>query len=166
MPPQSRLTRQSFQPRRGRRLSEWLSFTSVIETEVATATAILFGSISSAALSEIIPLTMIRVRGRLSVKSLVGHTVGAYGICVVQEAARAIGITAIPLPWSDASNDAWMYHQFVESLTPTTFNLNMEIDSKAMRKMEDGDALVFVFENAGLNSVDFNANQRILYLVS
>ena len=77
---------------------------------------------------------------------------GAFGLCVVTQQATAIGVTAVPSPYTDQDSDVWFVHQFWAAAwkfntsgaaSPTVY----QFDSKAMRKVEDGQDLISVFEN-------------------
>ena len=73
-------------------------------------------------------------------------------MCVVSDQAEAIGITAIPTPITDIESDLWYLHQFFLGdflfLTSAGFNsptgVEKSIDSKAMRKVNDGQDVVLV----------------------
>ena len=103
------------------------------------------------------PFTVTRTRGLIwlasdqEAASEVVH--GAYGLAVVSAQAVAIGVTAIPTPIIDQSSDLWfLYQQVVSAVSanaPTGGEVGrvFEFDSKAMRKVEDGQDVVAVFEN-------------------
>ncbi len=80
---------------------------------------------------------------------------GAYGLAVVSDEALAIGVTAVPTPVTDSSSDLWLLHQWLMSQFIVTSAIGSEsvyqqidIDSKAMRKVEDGQDIAFVGELA------------------
>ena len=95
---------------------------------------------------------------------------GAFGMAVVKEPARAIGITAIPTPIDESSDDSWFLHQFVHARYHvdvdgnTELFFDVEIDNKAMRRLEDGDAVVAVWEN-GPVGVLVNMQARLLIML-
>ena len=80
--------------------------------------------------------------------------VGAIGMAVVSEQASAIGVSAVPTPATDAASDLWFLHQFLMSdftfVTGTGFDASggrtYSIDSKVMRKVDDGQDIVIVGE--------------------
>ncbi len=79
---------------------------------------------------------------------------GAFGMAVVSEQAEAIGVTAVPTPVTDANSDLWFVHQWlmneVSVVSAVGFNEDGAhqylIDSKAMRKVEEGEDVVGVAE--------------------
>jgi len=104
-------------------------------------------------------LTVVRTRGNLSV--LAAGTAGdscdwACGIGMIPAVTGAAGGAAIPLPYTDAGWDGWLWHQFGSVLVPTaslaqeiTTNAAIQIDSKAMRKWETSERAMFLaFEMA------------------
>ena len=82
---------------------------------------------------------------------------GAVGLAVVREAARAVGVTALPGPIFDSAADLWQMHQFYmgrfEFVTASGIAqrslYQVDLDSKAQRKIVDGDALVLMLESPG-----------------
>jgi len=88
----------------------------------------------------------------------------AIGFAVVSEQAAAAGVASVPTPVTDAASDHWFLHQFLMSqfllADATGFvepaGRGYSIDSKAMRKVDDGDQAIIVVEmdssvSAGLN---------------
>ena len=97
----------------------------------------------------------------------------AFGLAIVDAAAFAIGITAIPHPFSDSDWDGWLWHWqgslYGPSSTVTNAagpaNVRIPIDSKAMRKWKQFDALVGVAEfgtEVGAAVITAKLNTRIL----
>ena len=79
---------------------------------------------------------------------------GAVAGCTVREDARASGV--FPNPFSDAGDDMWFYHQFFASViddrgtdSDLLMSQNYPVDSKAQRKVADGDSIVFVGQGGG-----------------
>jgi len=107
------------------------------------------------------PSTILRNRGILAITPQAGSADleidGAYGIAVVTDVALALGITAIPGPFTESSWTGWMVHQFfhyqldvttdVGRVGGTGFSRQYEIDSKAMRKMGDSERMVEIVES-------------------
>jgi len=95
-----------------------------------------------------------------------------FGMMIVTEDAFAVGITAIPGPGTDSSNDwfVWqpMYNrrQVVTSIGITDpSGTQYTIDSKAQRVFEIGTRIVLVGENlnpGGTGGLSLNFNLRIL----
>ncbi len=118
--------------------------------------------------------TLIRTRGIISIKTdqaVTGEVqLGAFGLAIVEDRARAVGIAAVPIPGTNAADDAWFVHQFVvakyDLVTAVGFDPNMVtqyvIDSKAMRKITDN-AMVAVFENQGATGFDTSIQLRFLF---
>ncbi len=111
----------------------------------------------SAAFLELRPFTMVRNHLFLSLQS--DQTIAtedqqaAFGTCVVSDQAQAIGVTAVPTPLTDLSSDLWllwafMQHSFMFSANgiASPFNTWKDVDSKAMRKVEDGQDVIDVIE--------------------
>ncbi len=126
---------------------------------VATTGVSLVTSLNAAALA-FRPFTVIRTRGvlwsrsdQISASEDYG---GSYGRAVVSEQASAIGITAVPTPTTDSASDLWHVYEFLigrmafgSTASFTDVGHERIIDSKAMRKVEDGQDLVGVVEGPG-----------------
>ena len=124
-------------------------------------------------------LTLIRTRGVIQLITTsndiaLGGFTGAFGICIVSEDAFAVGATAVPDPVADSGWDGWLWHQFFSLLQGSVFsaqvsagsgNLQIEIDSKAMRKMRGEDLLILVgeFLESGVASMSVVADTRMLF---
>ncbi len=169
----SRQTRQSFQPAKAKRLSEWAAVVFTDEVAIAGASAVLIASFSSASLVTVTPSTLIRIRGLLTWRSdqvaAAEDTLGAVGIALVKERARNAGIASLPQPISDASDDVWLWHQFVwashSGAAGGHDNMRMQVDGKAMRQIEDGDAIVITAETAGADGASVTLGSRFLFLL-
>ena len=139
-----------------RRSTQWIASTA--ETAVSTLAAASVVLDQSFAFAE--PATVIRIRGQLWIRSdtlsASEEPFGAIGMAVVTDQALAIGVTAVPTPITDQSSDNWfLWQPFAQSiafLDATGMNFNrfaqFELESKAMRKVDDGKAVVVVLENA------------------
>ena len=141
---------------------------NAIQAITASSTVIL-GSGSAALVDGVI---LVRVRGAfqafLSVADAVGSGYhGAFGLAVVDNAAFAIGVTAMPEPVTDMQENVWLYHQFFDIHNPTVTldegssaaAVRLEVDGKAMRKLAVGDtiaAILQVFEST-------NAEMRVFF---
>ena len=122
-------------------------------------------------------ITLVRTRGyvRLVITSgdvaLSGFS-GAFGICVVTNDAFAIGVTAVPTPLDDVDWDGWLWHTLFVLHLPAAFAAtdgvvavkDIEIDSKAMRKIGINDtiALVGEFVEVPVSIMSVRADTRIL----
>jgi len=146
-----------------RRETAWLGGVTVRSTLAAGSTSILQSSLNAAALASR-PFTVIRVRGVMFVKSDQAAANEfqdvAYGNAVVSDQAVAIGVTAVPTPDTDDASDLWFVYKRIlnEMLFSDATGINSpygifgEFDSKAMRKIEDGQDLVEVVETGPLSS--------------
>ncbi len=102
--------------------------------------------------------TIVRTRGMVSVgfqaHSVDVIVVGVMGMAIVSDQAFAIGVTAIPGPFDQAEWDGWLvWRSFSHQLDVTTDVgrliplLNFEVDSKAMRKVSEGETVVVVAQS-------------------
>ena len=135
------------------RLTEWSTYGGA-SAGVASGGATLISSISFED-----PGTLIRTRGIISVAPQAFGAdllvTGCYGAGIVSAEALAVGITAIPTPVSDADWGGWMviepFSLRVEFSDATGIvvpaSVQVPIDSKAMRKVEPNEAVVFVAES-------------------
>jgi len=124
-------------------------------------------------------LTIVRIRGEilfgLTVTGVLldGFRQVAAGLCIVNENAFNVGITAIPGPISDIGWDGWLWYWtgalFAANTTPSgnlgTEVARMVIDSKAIRKQKESDVLVAVVDTAsidGTTNLEVRFNSRML----
>jgi len=141
-----------------RRETLWIGDTATTPVGLAGAnTAVLINSLGALALA-LRPFTIVRTRGVVVVRTdqiAASEDVDlAYGQVVVSDQAVAIGITALPTPSTDSDSDLFfVYERLMNSFffgTGVGFDGKMfverEIDSRAMRKVEDGQDLVAVAE--------------------
>ncbi len=122
------------------------------------------------------PLTIVRTRGMMSYiptdPSLNGRLAGAIGMGVVSAEALAIGVTALPGPFSNADWGGWFVWRSFAGVWDVTTDIGraitsftMEIDSKAMRKVDANSALVVVVESQGGNGLSvFDGTRHLLKL--
>ncbi len=141
--------------RRGvvRRESLWL-FKTVTAVTMTVPGGTVALSLNAAALL-LRPFTIVRTHMQIALRSdqsaAIETQVAAIGIAVVSDEAVAVGVTAVPTPVTEAGSDLWMLHQFIyadeSQLTDRTRSGQfMSLDSKAMRKVIDGQDLVTVTE--------------------
>ncbi len=122
-------------------------------------------------------LTLIRTRGQLNLHfdptSINDVLEVGVGMALFSTDAFAAGVASLPGPLSDADYD-WAYHRMVmfstftatESDTSIQQNLNIEIDSKAMRKMNSSQTLGWVVEgiiHSGGGTFDVSLVARHLF---
>ncbi len=151
----------SFRPASKKRQTEWsLCSISTGYSTIAASSKVLMVVFPAAMLSPESPATIVRTRGVLSIRPVetaIDRTlVGAVGFGIVNTVAGALGITALPGPSAQCSWAGWFVWQtFIEQFFITTdvgwdfASKSFTIDSKAMRKFKEDEALVVVIENAG-----------------
>ncbi len=152
--------RSVFTRRAGRSVRETL-WVKIAETSTALAGAgsgVLFGGYSADVLA-LRPFTIIRTRLLFHVASdqvaATEDRLTAIGMAIVTDQALAAGIASVPTPMVDAASDAWFLWAasaghfvlgtavgFLEAGGPA-----QQVDSKAMRKVEDGLDIATVIEN-------------------
>ncbi len=105
------------------------------------------------------PATIVRIRGMLSIELQTYAAdldiAGAVGMGIVSAEAFAAGVASVPEPFTDADWGGWMMwrsfaHRFeFVSNTGSFFpaEWTMEIDSKAMRKVDNNEVLIIVAES-------------------
>jgi len=118
-------------------------------------------------------ITIRRTRGLLSIASdqsaAIEETIGAFGACVISDHAQGVGISAMPDPANDISEDLWaVYVPFMQigelsSVSGAESAMAYPFDSKAMRKLPTGYSYVFVLaNNHPSHSLQFAVNIRVL----
>ena len=145
-----------------RRESLWFSIPAVRTTDAAAGAATIISSLTVAALS-LRPFTIVRTRMEILAVSDQTGAVEDYqagiGLAVVSDQAVAAGITAVPLPFSDLGSDLWfaielIFGQFV-FVSGIGFQdstgVHRTLDSKAMRKVEDGQDIIITSEASALS---------------
>ncbi len=156
--------RRSF-PRGGRQVREtlWLGIDEVVQTLASANTAALINSLNAAALA-LRPFTITRTVGFFGVRSDQTATSetydGAVGMAVVSDQASAIGITAVPTPWTDLGSDLFFTHQMLMGrfldLTAAGFEMNaltwIQYESKAMRRVNEDQDIVVTVEGSSLSA--------------
>ena len=156
---------------RQRRATQWLGSapaTGFIALGAATAVFDQFFAFGEKA-------TVIRVRGGLWVSSDQGganeEPFGSLGFAVVTDQAAAIGVTALPTPETDRASDNWFLWEPWVASTRVASSIGFTsdpfryypIDSKAMRKVDDGDNVVVMLENSSAaDGVNYILNFRML----
>ena len=103
-------------------------------------------------------MTIIRHRGMIMFTSQAEvadlNIVGALGFGIVSNEAFAAGVGSIPEPFTDSDWGGWMvwrsfaYHFEFQDATGVNYaRWDMEIDSKAMRKIGPNEVLVHIVES-------------------
>ena len=135
-----------------RRQTTWFQFEPVAATLTAVGGTIFF-TLNAAAIA-LRPFTVVRTHFIYSVRSDQAAAnedqSGAVGIAVVSEEASTVGVTAVPTPSSNSASDLWLMHSYFgqsgSSVNSGRVGYNYAIDSKAMRKVDQGQDLVVVAE--------------------
>ena len=157
--------------KRSNRATEWTG--SAVDTDVGTlnAASLRLDQSFTATADE----TIVRTRGTLWVGSdqqvATETPFGAMGMCVVSDPAIAIGVTAMPAPYTDLETELW-YLWFpwlcdfrLTSTFVAEFNTlkRYDFDSKAMRKISEGESIAVLIENgSAADAVSFLMIFRIL----
>ncbi len=132
---------------------------SAVYSNVAASAKVLLGgfALSNTNIDE----TVLRTVGSLGVRTdnltatVTEEQHGAFGMIVVSDAAVAVGVTAIPGPITDRTDDGWFVY------VPFTFSSRVEaaggfnpdlthmlaFDSKAKRVVEEGQQIAIMIEN-------------------
>ena len=123
-----------------------------------TALSVVQGAIATFTLSTDFGETVLRFRGEVLIQVVPDaagdETVVGLGITVVHANAAAAGGASLPGPMADIEAD-WLWHQFVplRSIAATAasdvglgLQARVVIDSKAMRKVEKDEVVVFMAE--------------------
>ena len=147
-----------------RRMTEWGASADIAAVRtLAAGSNVLDQSFTGQGLSDagLTPSTIVRLRGDLWVKGDAGSEgatetpFGALGVAVVTESARAAGVGSLPSPLTDEAADSWFSFTYflAGSVFGSAVGLNADMwhhfpfDSKAMRKLDNESAIVFVLEN-------------------
>ena len=141
-----------------RRETIWFGGTGFSQAVATTGTTLVL--VLNAAALALRPFTVIRTRGVIGVSSdqeaATEDFGGSFGFAVVSEQASAVGITAVPTPTTDSGSDLWFVYEFLfgrfafgSVASFADVGNRRVIDSKAMRKVEDGQDMVGVVEGPG-----------------
>jgi len=138
---------------RGRVAPSWTYTQAAAATQVNGASSVLLFT-----LTPIIPLDLTILRTHVTINTqsdqgvAVEDNLGAFGMCVVTDRAAAAGIASLPTPVTDGGDDVWFVHQplirLVQILATGTVQDEIHFSSKAMRKIEGGQVVVGIVENA------------------
>jgi len=158
-----------------RRETLWIGGTIFNNTLSSSGAALLISSLNAAALA-LRPFTIVRTRGQLALRSdqLAANEqqFGAYAKVVVSDQASAIGVTAVPQPITSSESDLFFLYQvafsnfaFGTAVGFSNVAQQYELDSKAMRKVEEGQDIVTVIQlssAAGSDGAIMTSFTRIL----
>ena len=167
--------RLAFKARGPKRKTTWAGFTQQGYVGVATTAKVLVASLDLAAFGLLAP-TLVRSRGQVSLTGDATGTadsrvVGAFGMGIVSTDARAAGIASIPGPFSDSDWGGWavlrpfsFVWEFGSNVGFARASVEIEVDSKAMRKIEANEELVFVAESQS-GAFDISMPIRTLFML-
>ncbi len=122
-------------------------------------------------------LTIARVRGYLEMHLTAATAindgfVGAFALGIASENAFAAGAASVMDPVNDLDWDGWFYHRFISlhGLLTTAaglVRLAFEVDTKAMRKVAEGDTVYAVLQTTetGTATMDVFFDSRLLALL-
>jgi len=139
-----------------RRATEWIALSVPWQSQLGGKDLIAF--FTQAELEALVPFTITRTVGIFGWAHdedfiLDQDVYGAIGFAVVRENARSVGGGAVPGPLTNVGDDVWYLHRFfsgfVESINTASGGTNLILDSRAQRKVVDGDALIFMSELDG-----------------
>ncbi len=112
-------------------------------------------NVTGAAFLALRPFTIVRSHFEFLLRSdqaaAIEDQVVAFGIAVVSDQAVAIGVTAVPTPITDMGSDLWVMHKIMmagqSEVAQQVQDYNTyTVESKGMRKVEEGAQLTFVGE--------------------
>ena len=164
---------RQFQIRRRRSSNKaWAGVVGAAYVILPAATKVLAASftLSNPGIDE----TVLRTVGLISVQSdqssSAEEQIGALGVCEITDRALAVGITAIPDPVTEVSDDFWLlYVPFSMSGAQGTVPNNSKefmFDSRAKRLVEEGTQLAVVVANAhATHGLEFQLSMRLLSMV-
>ena len=148
---------------RSARKTTWFQFLPVETTLAGSAATSLVFALNAVALA-MRPFTIVRTHWYVKLQSdqaasVENQAIGV-GLGVVSDRAVAVGVSAVPLPISQMSSSDWFLHTIVFgdgvcSTDTMTDSRYVEIDSKAMRKVEIGEDIVVVLEGGGVGAGSF-----------
>ncbi len=139
------------------------------------ASFLVLSSLTAAGLA-LRPFTITRTVGLLAIRSdqaaAVEFPFGAVGGMVVSEKAANTGATAIPDPVTESQSDEWFLYQQWAAGGDASTNVGQTtymfpFDSRAQRKVQDGEDFVFVIANSSAtDGASFVFNLRFLLKLS
>ncbi len=146
-----------------RRETDWIALSPLVDTLDGSGTVLV--STANAALQALAPYTIVRTHLYWSFQSdqviASEFFACAIGMAVVSSQSAAVGVGSIPTPLTDLGSDKWLLWDFMTGAfnfqsavgVDAQFESNhYRIDSKAMRKVEDGEASVLVLEAPAFSS--------------
>ncbi len=163
-------------PQSLRRKTEWIASSDITTIQtLAASTAVLDQILTAATVSSLGPATIVRTIGTLWVKTdQVAATeipFGAMGMTVVSEQASVAGVASVPVPITDETSDLfftyvpWAASLILADATGIIDGMQVyQFDSRAQRKVQDGDAVAVTLENASsVHGVGYVLKFRMLF---
>jgi len=153
-----------------KRATEWFATVAADDSATLNAnSAIILHSFDAAEKAKL-PFTIMRIRGYLFVVSdqvaANEDFIGALGMAVVGDQATALGVTALPDPVNEGDSDLWFVHRYFAGNNTVAIGnsvVQMDLDSKAMRKVEQGQDFFSILRNASATTgFDFWLSFRML----
>ncbi len=156
-------------PVQRRNPTDWARLVPTAMTTLAASSKVLLATftLSNPGIGE----TIRRTRGMIWVASdqatVLEDQIGAVGMMIVTDRAVAVGITAIPDPVTEATDDGWFVWVPILQQGDTGPNhisgFQYPFDSKAMRKVPEGFSIVVVAANShGADGFDVGINLSML----
>jgi len=147
---------------RMRRETVWFGLAEINTILAGANSATMFQTLNAAALA-LRPFTVVRTHINWFIRSDQTGALEAFqtglGLAVVSDQAAAIGVSAVPTPYTDLGSDLWFFHQiqtwtflFVSGIgVHPTGGSDRDFDSKAMRKVDVGQDIAITLENSALS---------------
>ena len=150
---------RTIRPRSGpRRKTSWLEIDPANVT-VTAAGGTITHSLTTAEKAKL-PFTIIRTHLTVAMVSdqsaAAEFQFGAVGAAIVSQQAETVGVSAVPTPLNELSSDYWFLHQIMTGefnfATAVGFQQRTgaagqyDIDSKAMRKVNEDEDVIIVVE--------------------
>ncbi len=146
-----------FTARAQRRPGTWSRFvdTGIVAVPAASKVLVASAVLSNPGINE----TLRRVRGFILLLSdqtaATERQLGAFGICVASDAAVAAGAASLPGPVTELDDDLWQTWLPLQGALTVVSGVGfilqdnkIQIDSKAMRRIQQGQSLAIMAENA------------------
>ena len=137
-----------------KRLNAWVTIN--LQQVVIAASGNVLLAIGNAALLAARPFTIVRTRFQVMYGSdqlaAAEIPIGVLGMVIVQEKAATLGISAVPTPVTEADADWFVYQpvmstfDFISGTGVSNTFVQYDVDSKAMRKVDEGQDIALVFE--------------------
>jgi len=151
--------------RGGRSLREtiWIGVTPVNTNLAAAGTRVLVASLNAAALA-LRPFTIVRTHLAMFAISDQAATTESFGVgvamAVVNDAAVAAGVGSVPTPYTNQDSDLFFIYSerfgqfqfFTAAGVPAVTGLQWQMDSKAMRKVNNDQDIALVVETPSVTS--------------